>query len=388
MNGNIMNKRSAKGRTREEIVDLFRACAAKNGPINGAIVMNSLLKGIVGVAAASVVAVLASAGLADAQGLTKIKFTTDWKIQGGHAWYYLARDKGYFRDEGLDVTVDQGEGSAVAIGRVLSGAYDAGFGDINAVIQNAADRPGEQPVMVYLVYNRAPYALIAKSDGPIKTLKDVEGRIISAPAGSATLRMFTPLAKLHDIDTTKVKILNAAPNLIEQMLVQGQADAITQFSATSYMNFLAMHLDPEKDFRWFFYSDYGLDLCSNGVVVSQRLLKENPKAVAGLVKAINRAILEVVAHPNEGIALIQKLEPLINADIETKRQAYFIDQQMLTPETEKLGIGDLSDSRLAASIKVVAEAYGLKRVPDVREVFVRDFLPSASDRDIKAAAKK
>ena len=345
--------------------------------------MKYLVKGIFGLAAA-----IAFAGVADAQGLTKIKFTTDWKIQGGHAWYYLAKEKGYFRDEGLDVTIDQGEGSATAIGRVLSGAYDAGFGDINAVMQNAADRPGEQPVMVYLVYNRAPYALIVKAGGPIKTLKDVEGKTISAPAGSATMRMFTPLGKINGFDTSKVKVLNAAPNLIEQMLVQGQADGITQFSATSYMNFLAMHLDPDKDFRWFFYSDYGLDLYSNGIVVSPKLLKENPKAVAGFVKAINRGILEVVAHPDQGIALIQKIEPLINADIETKRQAYFIDQQMLTPETEKLGIGDLDDRRLAASIKLVADAYGLKRVPEVREVFVRDFLPPKSDRDIAAAAKK
>ncbi len=345
--------------------------------------MKYLVKGILGFCAA--VAFTSSVG---AQGPTKIKFTTDWKIQGGHAWYYLAKEKGYFRDEGLDVTIDQGEGSATAIGRVLSGAYDAGFGDINAVMQNAADRPGEQPVMVYLVYNRAPYALIVKADGPIKTLKDVEGKTVSAPAGSATMRMFTPLGKINGFDTSKVKVLNAAPNLIEQMLVQGQADGITQFSATSYMNFLAMHLDPDKDFRWFFYSDYGLDLYSNGIVVSQKLLKENPKAVAGLVKAINRGILEVVAHPDQGIALIQKLEPLINADIETKRQGYFIDQQMLTPETEKLGIGDLDDRRLAASIKVVADAYGLKRVPEVREVFVRDFLPPKSDRDIAAAAKK
>lgn len=346
--------------------------------------MRSLLGGIVAVA----VAATAFTCAADAQGLTKIKFTTDWKVQGGHAWYYLAREKGYFRDEGLDVTVDQGEGSAAAIGRVLSGAYDAGFGDINAVIQNAADRPGEQPVMVYLVYNRAPYALIAKADGPIKTLKDIEGRTVSAPAGSATLRMFTPLAKIVGIDTSKVKILNAAPNLIEQILVQGQADVIAQFSATSYMNFLAMHLDPDKDFRWFFYSDFGLDLYSNGIVVSQKLLKENPKAVAGFVRAINRAILEVVANPDQGIALIRRLEPLINADIEKKRQAYFIDEQMLTPETARLGIGDLDDGRLAASIKVVADAYGLKRVPEPGEVFRRDFLPARSDRDIKAAARK
>ena len=165
------------------------------------------------------------------------------------------------------------------------------------------------------------------------------------------------------------------------MLLQGQVDVIAIFTATSYMNLVALKLDPDKDFRWIYYADSGVDLYSNGIMVSQKLAKEKPEAVKGLVRAINRALKEVMANPDAAIELLAKQEALINKDIEKRRLIYVY----------KTLIDDAGSARARRRRRQAMrawpersrpsrESFELPKVPAPDAVFSRAFLPPKAER--------
>ncbi len=330
---------------------------------------------------AALLGMLLFAGSAVAQETT-IKFTLGWKTQGSDAAFFYARDNGFFKAEGLNVVIDQGEGSGATVTRVMSGAYDAGFGDINAIIQNASTKPAEAPVMVYMIWNQPPFAIVAKKTSGINTIKDFETHTLGGAQGTPTTRLLPVFARKNGLAGDKIKISNMAPNLQEPMLIKGDIDGALVFNITSYFNLVLNRQDPDKDYKWFMFGDYGLDLYSNGMMVSKKLMASNPKAVAGLVRAVNKAVIAVAKDQKAGMKATVNFDNLINEEVEKRRLQFSYEKLIVSPEMKDIGVGDVKDDRMARAIGIVVEGYQLARVPTPAEVFSREFLPPRAEREL------
>src|SRR6202000_3127028 len=194
---------------------------------------------------------------------TNLKLVLNWKYQGPQGWFFLADDRGYFKAAGLNVTLDQGNGSGAPIVAVASGSYDVGFGDINALIELAAKKTDDAPIDVYVMYNRPPFTIAVRADSAIKTPKDLEGKTLGGAAGDGALKLFPAFCKITKIDCSKINITNMQPNLREQMLMQKKVDGAFGYFTNILFSAKLIGVDPDKDIRFINYGDYGMDLYSN-----------------------------------------------------------------------------------------------------------------------------
>jgi NitT/TauT family transport system substrate-binding protein len=311
---------------------------------------------------------------------TKLRFILDWKYQAQMGMYFLAVDRGYFKDEGLEVSFDQGEGAGAAAPKIASGAYDLGFGSLDSVISLQATRPAEAPVAVFQTYSRSPFVIAVRSESPIKTAKDLEGRTFGGPVFDGALKLFPTFAKIAKIDASKVTVTNMAPNLRAQMLMRGQIDGAFAFYSGIFMDTKLMGASPSKDLRFVKYEDYGMDLYSNTIIVSKDLVAQNPNAVKGFLRALNRGLKDAHADRKAAVDAVFKREPLLNAAIERERLDLMFDYDMSAPEINEIGVGDVVDSRLERNISIIVQANSLPRSPAPSEVFNRSFLPPLTER--------
>lgn len=312
----------------------------------------------------------------------KLKFTLDWRFEGPAAPFLLAKAKGYFAAEGLDVSIDTGAGSAGAVTRVATGAYEMAFADFNALVEYDANNPGSKIQAVYMVYNFTPAAVVTLKKSGIAKPADLIGKTLAAPVFDAGRKAFPAFAKSNKLDPAAVKWQSVDPAIRETLLARGEVDGITGFSFTSVLNLEARGVK-ETEVSVMLYNDFGVELYGNAIIASPKLIAEKPKVVEGFVRAFNKALKETIANPDAAAAYVKAADALSDQALETRRLKMALAAVVVTPEAKANGLGAVTEDRMQRSIAETAAAYNLKSVPQGKELFNPAFLPPKADRLIK-----
>ncbi len=321
-------------------------------------------------------------GAAAAQAQTPVRFSLDWRWEGPAAPFAVALDKGYFKAEGLDVTIDPAAGSREPISRVASGTYDAGFGDVNSLVRFRDENPGTDIKAVMVIYDRPPFAIIGrKSRGVSKEASSLQGRKFGAPAADGAYAQWPIFKAVNKIDDSSMKFENVGFPVREPMLAQGEVDAVFGFSMSSYINLKSRGV-PADDIVVMLMSDYGVDLYGNTIIVSPKFAQEKPEAVKGLLRAVMKGVQDTVKDPSSAVDAVIKRNDVAKKDVELERLRMVLDQNMITPWVKQNGFGGIDKDRFAKALDQIGLTFNYKAKPKVEDVFTDGFLPAADQRKV------
>jgi NitT/TauT family transport system substrate-binding protein len=324
--------------------------------------------------------VFAVASVVAAKAETKnVKIMMDWIIQGTHAPFFVAQDKGYFKADGVTVdTIDAGKGATNVAVAVAGGVYQFGWVDLPSMIRFNAANPASPLLAVYVSFDESPLAVITRKAAGIRKPSDLDGKKIAGGPGTAVHDTISILLKAANAENVKINWVAVQPQLFGPMLKRGEVDGTGGFTNSNIPAALELGFTLD-DLFVIKYSDFGADMYGLALVTTKKFADENPQTVRGVVKALNQGTKDTIASPEKALAVLKASDPMMKLDIERVR----LDIALGLTNTEhvmKNGLSSVTPEKLQKTIDAMVTAYQLPVSPDPATVYTDRFLPPVAER--------
>lgn len=341
-------------------------------------VLRSLLKLWIGLAALLCQAARdVQAG--DAAQNVAVQFAFDRPLDSSMAPFFVAQRGGLFSAEHLNVSFNHAAGSPEALTRVAKGDSELALVDINELIRfrDKAEAPALKAVFV--LFNRAPYAIIARKSRGIHALSDLDGKTVGVADNDLSFRLWPALVHRNGINSAHVKFYKMSAAVREPILSAGQVDAVTGFSYLSAVNLRDRGV-PAGDLVVLRYADYGCEAYGFAVVVNPAFAAAKPDAVRGFVRALISGINATVNDPERAVDdVVSRMDNGVR-DLELERLRTVLSDNILTDEVRRNGLGGIDPARLERAIDQVGEDFKFRKRPAANDIFDGSFLPPMGGR--------
>jgi NitT/TauT family transport system substrate-binding protein len=307
---------------------------------------------------------------APATAQTPITFSLDFRALGRHAAWYVALEKGYYKQAGLDVTIIASAGTAQAIQNIEANAAQLAFSDVAGLVAARANS-GSTAKMIAVIYQKAPYAIFSLRSGVnLSRPGQLEGLEIASGAGSFTQKVIEAFMVDKGLKPSTVKFTNIDPAARVGMLVAKKIPAIETF----VMSKPGIAKAAAGDDQTFLLADHGLTLYSNGILAREDYLKANADKVKGFVKASLEGWRDAIADPKGAAEIIAKHVKGLDPEV-VLAEIGIVNDLVAVPDTRAKGLGLIDPSIMEASVALIARSIENGSKVAAKDVYDGSFLP-------------
>jgi len=287
------------------------------------------------------IAALAAATLALAaplaQAQDKVSLRLNWYLGGLHVPFYYGKDKGYYAAEGIDLTINEGRGSANTVQVVAAGSDTFGLADSSSVILTAAKGADVKSVMSLL--NPTGYSVVSLADANIRTPRDLEGKKVAVTPGDPLGSLLQAVCKANNVDCAKIGMVQVDPAAKVVAVLEKKTDALLGGADDQYFLIKYKGGNPAA----MRYADFGANIVGMTILTSGETIKKNPDLVKRFVRATVKSWEESKKNPGAAVDAALKAKPDLNRQSTLDQLMVDIDLMDSKNSKGKVGWGAQAD---------------------------------------------
>ena len=300
-----------------------------------------------------------------------IKVQLDWIIEGKHVPFYVARDRGFFKKNNLDVTLLEGKGSANSATFVDVGQADYSYGDLLTAVQVMSKGAKNRAIGIGMAFNGG--GLIFLESSGIKTAKDLEGKSFGTNPSDFAYVLLPAVAGAAKFDAGKVAIKTMEPAVRTPALFEGKIDFMSGTNGSSIQRMAILGKKQGKQVKYLFFKDLGLETYGHVLQAHEDRIKKNPDQVKRFVSAVFDAWAWSLKNRKEAFEVFMKANPQNDRDISLAQMEAGLDD-VLDPETKERGLGFMKEAMMKKSVDIANKYFELSPAVDYKSTYTNQFI--------------